>query len=75
MLKSTIKRGSGLEKKTCQMLAIDKHLIPFTGAEKHNYNFIISGKLKGGTSQFETYATMQAITEERLPTIAVVHVT
>ena len=33
VLKSTIKRGSGLEKKTCQMLAIDKHLIPFTGAD------------------------------------------
>ena len=36
---------------------------------------VISGKPKGGTSRFETYATMQAVTEERLPTIAVVHVT
>ena len=45
-----IKNGSGLEKKTCQMLAIDKHQIPFTGADKHNDNFVISGKPKGGTS-------------------------
>ena len=75
MLESTIKDGSGLEKKTCQMLAIDKHLIPFTGADKHNDNFVISGKPKGGTSQFETYATMQMVTEKQLPTIAVVRVT
>ena len=33
MLESTIKEGSSLEKKTYQMLAIDKHLIPFTGAD------------------------------------------
>ena len=32
MLKSTIKDRSGLERKTGHMLAIDKHLIPFTGA-------------------------------------------
>ena len=38
--------GSSLEKKTCQVLAIDKHLIPFTGADRHNYNFIIGGKSK-----------------------------
>ena len=30
---------------------------------------------KGGTSRFETYATMQIVTEEQLPTIAVVRVT
>ena len=36
MLKSTIKDGSGLERKTGHMLAIDKHLIPFTGADRHN---------------------------------------
>ena len=75
MLKSTIKNGSGLERKTGRMLAIDKHLIPFTGADKHNGNFVISGKPKGGTSQFETYATMQAVTEEQLPTMAVVRLT
>ena len=75
MLKSTIKNGSGLERKTGRMLAIDKHLIPFTGADKHNGNFVISGKPKGGTSQFETYATMQAVTEELLPTMAVVRLT
>ena len=75
MLKSTIENGSGLERKTGHMLAIDKHLIPFTGADKHNDNFVISGKPKGGTSQFETYATMQIVTEEQLPTIAVVRVT
>ena len=57
------------------MLAIDKHLIPFTGADRHNDRLVISGRPKGGTSRFETYATMQAVTEERLPTIAVVHVT
>ena len=74
MLKSTIKKGSGLEKKTGQMLAIDKHLIPFTGEDRHNDNFVISGKPKGGTSQFETYATMQVVTEKQLPTIAVVRV-
>ena len=75
MLKSTIKDGSGLERKTGHMLAIDKHLIPFTGANRHNDRLVISGKPKGGTSQFETYATMQVVTEEQLPTIAVVRVT
>ena len=34
------------------MLAIDKHLIPFTGADRYNDNFVISGKPKGGTYQF-----------------------
>ena len=29
---------------------------------------------KGGTSRFETYATMQVVTEEQLPTIAAVRV-
>ena len=75
MLKSTIKEGSGLERKTGHILAIDKHQIPFTGEDRHNDNFVISGKPKGGTSQFETYATMQAVTEEQLPTIAAVRVT
>ena len=74
MLESTIKDGSGLERKTGHMLAIDKHLIPFTGGDRHNDNFVISGKPKGGTSQFETYATMQVVTEEQLPTISVVRV-
>ena len=74
MLKSTIRKGSGLEKKTGHMLAIDKHLISFTGADRHNDSFVISGKPKGGTSQFETYATMQVVTEKQLPTIAVVRV-
>ena len=67
--------GSSLEKKICQVLAIDKHLIPFTGADRHNDSLVISGKPKGGTSQFEAYATMQIVTEEQLPTIAVVRVT
>ncbi len=77
MLKSTFKNGFGLEekKKTGHMSTIDKHLIPFTGTDRHNDNFVIGGKPKGGTSQFETYATMQLVTEERLPTIAVVHLT
>ena len=75
VLNNTVKNGLGLEKKTGHMLAIDKHLIPFTGEDRHNDNFVISGKPKGGTSQFETYATMQVVTEEQLPTIAVVHVT
>ena len=48
MLKSTIKKGSGLERKTGHMLAIDKHLIPFTGADRHNDRLVISGKPKGG---------------------------
>ena len=34
------------------MLATDKHLIPFTGADRYNDNFVISGKPKGGTYQF-----------------------
>ena len=34
------------------ILTVDKHLIPFTGADRCNYNFIISGKLKGGIYQF-----------------------
>ena len=75
MLNNTVKNGLGLEKKTGHILAIDKHLIPFTGTDRHNDSLVVSGKPKGGTSQFETYATMQAATEERLPTIAVVHVT
>ena len=75
MLESTIKDRSGLEKKTGHMSAIDKHLIPFTGEDRHNDNFVISGRPKGGTSQFETYATMQIVIEEQLPTIAVVRVT
>ena len=33
------------------MLTVDKHLIPFTGADRYNYNFIISDKPKGGTYQ------------------------
>ena len=47
MLKSTIKDGSGLERKTGHILAIDKHLIPFTGENRHNDSFVISGKPKG----------------------------
>ena len=74
MLESTIKKGFSLEKKTGHILAIDKHQIPFTGEDRHNDNFVISGKPKGGTSQFETYATMQAVTEKHLPTISVVRV-
>ena len=58
MLKSTIKDGSSLERKTGHMLAIDKHLIPFTGADRHNDRLVISGRPKGGTSRFETYAIM-----------------
>ena len=73
MLKSTIKKGSGLEKKTGHMLAIDKHLIPFTGADRHNDSLVISGRPKGGTSQFETYVAMQTVSGERLPTVAAVH--
>ena len=75
MLKSTIKKGSGLERKTGHMLAIDRHLIPFTGEDRHNDNFVNSGRPKGGASRFETYATMQIVTEEQMPAIAVVRVT
>ena len=74
MLNNTVKNGLGLEKKTGHILAIDKHLIPFTGADRHNDSLVISGKPKGGTSRFETYATMQVVTEKQLPTIAVVRV-
>ena len=74
MLNNTVKNGLGLEKKTGHILAIDKHLIPFTGKDRHNDNFVISGKPKGGTSQFETYATIQVVTEKQLPTISVVRV-
>ena len=63
MLNNTVKNGLGLEKKTGHILAIDKHLIPFTGADRHNDSLVISGKPKGGTSRFETYATMQAVTD------------
>ena len=75
MLESTIKNESGLEKKTGHKLAIDKHLISFTGTDRHNDSFVISGRPKGGTSRFETHATMQIVTEEQLPTIAVVRLT
>ena len=75
MLNNTVKNGLGLEKKTGHILAIDKHLIPFTGTDRHNDSFVVSGRPKGGTSRFETYATMQIVTEEQLPTIAVVRVT
>ena len=33
------------------MLTVGKHLIPFTGADRYNDNFVISGKPKGGTYQ------------------------
>ena len=72
MLKSTIKDGSGLERKAGHMLVTDKHLILLTDADRHNDNFVISGKPKGGTSQFETYATIQVVTEKQLSTIATV---
>ena len=75
MLNNTVKNGLGLEKKTGHILAIDKHLIPFTGTDRHNDSFVVSGRPKGGTFRFETYATMQIVTEEQLPTIAVVRVT
>ena len=52
MLKSTIKDGSGLERKTGHMLAIDKHLISLTSADRHNDSLVINGKPKGGTYQF-----------------------
>ena len=58
-----------------RMLTIDKHLIPFTGTDRHNNNFVISGKPKGGTSQFETYATMQTVSGERLHVVVVVRLT
>ena len=57
------------------ILTTYKHLIPFTDADRHNYNFIISGKPKGVTSWFETYAAMQAASGERFPTVAVVCLT
>ena len=57
------------------MLTIDKHLIPFTGADRCNDNFVISDKSKDGTSGFETYAAMQAASEEWLPTVTVVRLT
>ena len=75
MLNNTVKNRLGLEKKTGHILAIDKHLIPFTGADRHNDSLVINGKPKGGTSQFETYATMQVVSEERLSTVAVVRLT
>ena len=34
------------------MRTVDKHLIPFTGADRYNYNFIISSKSKDRTYQF-----------------------
>ena len=40
------------------MLAMDKHPIPFTDADRHNASLVISGRPKGGTSRFETYAAM-----------------
>ena len=57
------------------MLTVDKHLIPLAGADRYNYNFVISDKSKGETSRFETYAAMPAASEERLPTVTVVHLT
>ena len=36
----------------CSMLTGDKHLIPFTGVGRYNYNFIISGKPRDRTYQF-----------------------
>ena len=74
LLNNTVKDRSGLGRKTGHILAIDKHLIPFTGADRHNDSFVVSGKPKGETSKFETHATMQAVIEERLPAIAVVRV-
>ena len=57
------------------MLAMDKHPIPFTDADRHNASLVISGRPKGGTFRFETYAAMQIVTEKQLPTVAAVRVT
>ena len=51
MLKSTIRKGSGLENKTGPILTIDKYLIPFTGADMHHDSFVIRGRPKGGDAQ------------------------
>ena len=70
MFEGTIKKESNLEKKTSYMLAIDKHLISFTDADRYNDNLVIRGRPKGRTFRFETYATMQIVTEKQLPAIA-----
>ena len=52
MTVSTGQSGANcLEGSMGHMLTVDKHLIPLTGADRCNYNFIISGKPKGGTYQ------------------------
>ena len=71
---STGQNGTYLKGSDRPHAGMDKHPIPFTDADRHNDRLVISGRPKGGTSQFETYATMQVVTEKQLPTIAVVRV-
>ena len=50
------------------ILTVDKHLIPFTGADRYNDNFVISGRLKGGTYQF--WPDCAAFSGSTTPTMA-----
>ena len=48
------------------VLTVDKHLIPFTGADRYNDSFVISGRPKDGTYQFwPDYAAFSGSTRMR----------
>ena len=70
MAVSTGQNGTDcLEGSDSHILTVNKHLIPFTGADRYNYNFIISGKPKGGTYQF--WPDCAAFSGSITPTMAV----
>lgn len=49
--------------------AIDFHKIPFTGRTRDDN--VVPGKPKGGTSRFERYASLMAVSEPHMPQLAV----
>ena len=61
---------SGMLPKIC-MIAIDEHLIPFTGDRKAAGYNVVGGKPKGGTSFFLTMLTAQVVSGAFTPTVAV----
>lgn len=61
---------SGMLCRTC-MIAIDEHLIAFTGDRKAAGYNVVGGKPKGGTSWFVTMLTAQVVSGPFTPTVAV----
>ena len=62
-------RGGLIDRRS--LVAIDSHLVPFTGDREAAGGNIVSGKPKGGTSKFTEFVTAQAVSEKHMPTVAV----